>query len=275
MRFIELELEEVRELGEVTPPLRAPGAMACPQDGTIFVCDQPGDGPPRLLRWTRGRPSEVSLDAPGFLPRFLVDAGDERVLAVGRGENSGVLFDLRGRVVQRYNLGEGIADATYDPDGNIVVLRGGRPLLDRYGPDGDLSEGDPQLERIAEQTSVESGDMLLIQRDAGLWLNLEELYDGEGEEVRRLDAEDVFGAGWVSADLLGDDGVIALTEDGRLVAVAARSAPREVRLPEDDLRRELGRGPSAATDLLVTRGERLLLLDPSQARLLAFRILSE
>lgn len=275
MRFIELELEEVRDLGAVTPRLRVASAMACPDDDTLFVCDEPEEGRPRLLRWSRGRASEVRLDAPGFLPRFLVDAGDGCMLAIGRGENSGVLFDPRGRVMRRYNLGEGIVDASYDPDGNIVVLRAARPLLDRYGPDGDLSEDDEVLGRIQDASQIESGDLLLIQRDGTLWINLEEQYDAEGELVRRLDAEDEFGAGWISADLLGDHGIIALTESGRMIALSGQEAPRAVRIPDADVRREMNRDLTAASDLLVTRGERLWLLDPAGGRLLAFRILSE
>lgn len=274
MRYVELELECAQALNAVLPPLRDVLALARPDDEHVIICDRPDGATPRLSCVASGGAREIRLDAPGFLPRLLVDTDDARVLAIGRGENSGVLFDPTGRVLRRYNLGEGIVDATFDADGNIVVLRGQPPLLDRYGPDGDLVDDDAQLLRIQELTTQHEGSMLLIQRDGTLWLNLAERYDADGELIDAIEPAEVFSAGHVAADLLGWDGIVVLNEEGRVVAATA-GGRRAVRVPEADVQRELGRGLSAAHDLLVTREERLWVLDTAGLKLLTFRILSE
>jgi len=278
VRYIELELEETRPLEGVEPPLANVCAVACPDDRFVVLCDRPDGATPRLTRWSRGGPHELTLlDAPGFIPRILVDSEDAgRVLAVGRGENSGVLFDIiEGRVASRFNLGEGVVDATYDNEGNIVVLRAAPPLLDRYGPEGDLVERDRQIQRICEQTRVTEGTMLLIQRDGSVWLNLCEKFNADGELVGAIDPADVFGTGHVTADLIGWDGIVVLNEAGKLYVVERAGTRRAARLPAPDIERALGRPLTARLDLIVTRDEMLCVLATDVPRLLRFRILSE
>lgn len=275
MRFVELELESSRVLDFARPPLRGVYAVALPDPDHLVACDRPDGATPRLTCVTGKEAREIRLDAPGFLPRLLVDAPDARVLAIGRGENGGVLFDVDGRVARRFNFGEGVIDATYDQDGNIVVLRAQPPLLDRFGPDGDLVEGDPQIEDIQEHTSQREGSMLVIQRDGTLWLNLAEKYDARGELLGAIDPAEVFGPGRVAADLFGWDGILVLNEAGRLAALFTAQRRRTVRLPDEAIRSGLGRGLSAAKDVFVTREERMWLLDTEGMKLLVFRILSE
>ncbi len=267
MRYVEIELESARKL----PLGIAVSAIAMPAPDTLIVCS--GE-PPRLLSLQGDRVRELNLDAPGFIPRFLVDADGGRVLAIGDGENSGVLFDATGALARRYNLGEGIVDAAYDPDGNIVVLRGAAPLLDRYGPDGDLvdSEQDAQIRNVHAQTQEEGGSMLLIGRDGSLWLNLREVFDTDGDVLARWREVP---EGRIAADLFGWDGVVILSESGVLQALTSKGEGREVRVPSAQIEKELGRGPSAASDIILTREERLFLIDTDGQRLLEFRILSE
>ncbi len=265
MRYIEIELESVQPL----PALGEVSAAALPETGRIVAC---GGEPARIWFVSEGQARALELDAPGFVPRFLVDAGEGRVLAVGDGENSGVLIDSRGRLQSRLNLGEGIVDACIDADGNILVLRGAAPLLDRYGPDGDLVEDDPQLARIQEETRQEDGEMLLVSRDAALWLNLAEIYDREGAPLGVVDPPM---EGRVAADLLGWDGIVTLDEEGTVRAMTSRGDRRKVRCPSEQVAAALGRPMSARTDVIVTREDHLWLLDARGGKLLAFRILSE
>ncbi|MBI2932650.1 MAG: hypothetical protein HYY16_13460 [Planctomycetes bacterium] len=275
MRYIELELEAVGRLARVQPSLGTVLALAGPDETRLVVCDRPGDGGSRLTCFDADGSREIRLDVPGFRVRLLADADGGQMLAIGEGEEDGILFDATGRVLRRYGFGGGIVDACYDPDGNIVVLRSRPPLLDRYGPDGDRVEADPQLERIHESTAQHEGTMLVIQRDGTVWLNLAEAFDVKGGIVCSLDAERAFGAGRVCADLVGWDGILVLTEAGRLHALNSKGVRRTARLPDEAIRAHLGRGMSAVRDVFVTRDEKLRLVDTVGGAVLSFRILSE
>jgi hypothetical protein len=264
MRFIELDFEGSHALSGEVPEIRA---VAVPDERTLVLCSA---HPPYLWSATPAGTRPMDLDAPGFVPRLLVDADEGRVLAIGDGENSGVLLQPDGRVLRRFNLGEGIRDAALDPDGNIVVLRRAAPLLDRYGPEGDLEEDDPQLTHVHEQTVEEEGRMLLIARDGSLWLNLREVYNVDGEVLLRW--RDV-PSGRVSADLFGWSGTLVLDEDGALVVRTSEGESRHV--AAGPVEAALGRGATALRDVIITRDDRLWLVDTAGRRILSFRVMSE
>jgi len=281
MRFLELDFESARTLEGADPPLQGLFSVASPTDDDLWTADRPDGAKVRILRWRTGAPpAEVTPGPANFFPRILADDGQGRVLIVGAGgpENA-AMFEADGREARRFSLGEEIADLSFDPDGNLVVLRqarrGRRALLDRYGEEGDRVVRDPQIERIAGHTHLDRGAMLLIQRDGTLWMNLCEKYTADGELLDAIDPATTFGPGRVSADLLGWDGILVLSEKGVLTALLPRGVRRAVRVPEKIVQQHLGRGLNAALDLLVTRGEWMDVVATEQARRLRFRILSE
>ncbi len=270
VRFLELEFLESKDLGA----LKAAGiaSFCTPRPDRIFLLDRKPDGQPRLLRFD-GEWSPVPLE--GFHARLLVDADAGDVLVLGKGtHHNAVLLDPQGRLKRTYLFGDGVADLTFDPDGNILVLRQQPPLLMRFGPDGDRVLSDPPVEAILEATREKDAVMLLVQNDGSIWLNLAEKYDAEGKALLTLDAAAVFGAGRVSADLLGWDGIVVLGESGALTAVRG-SHLRPVRLPDAVIRKVLGRPLTASLDLFTTKDEQLTLLATDRSLLLRFRILSE
>lgn len=281
MRFLELELDSDRALEGIDPPLKDVLAAAAPTEDDLFLLDRPDGAVTRLTR-VRGEsaPEAVGLPTSRFFPRLLADDGEGSVLAVGVGApHNALLLDAEGRERGRYDLGEEIADVAYDPDGNLVVLRmtrkGRRTLMDRYGPDGDRVVRDDQIERIAGHTEQTRGTMILVQRDGTVWLNLAEKYTVDGELLDAINPAEVFGPGRVSADLLGWDGIVVLTEKGRVAALLPKGQRRPIRIPEALVRSHLGRRLSAATDFLLTREDRLSVVTTDVPRVLRFRVLSE
>lgn len=280
MRYLELELEGMEILSGVQPPLQGVSSAALLEGGELVVLDRLEGTVPRILvvKFVTGRVAKIRPVAfdPAFAPRIVMEVDEGRGVAIGAGPGfNGILFDAEGRVVRRYDFGAGVADAATDPDGNIVVARSEPPLLDRYGLEGDCEEEDPSLGAIIGHTEQKSGSILMIQRDGALWLNLSEKYDADGALLDTLDPAALFGAGRVCGDRLGWDGIVVLSQDGRLTAMLPRGERRPVRVPSDQVRQVLGRGLTAATDLLMTRGETLYIFDTAGLRLLTFRILSE
>lgn len=270
MRFLELEFLESKDLSA----LKAAGiaSFCTPRPDRAFLLDQGPDGQSRLLRFD-GEWSPVPME--GFFARLLVDADGGDVLVLGRGTNhNALLLDAQGRLKRTYRFGDGVADLTFDPDGNILVLRQQPPLLMRFGPDGDRVLSDPPVEAILEATKEKEAVMLLVQNDGAIWLNLSEKYDAEGKALLTLDPAAAFGAGRVSADLLGWDGIVVLNEAGALTAVRGGHL-RPVRLPDAVIRKVLGRPLTASLDLFTTKEETLTLLATDRNLLLRFRILSE
>ncbi|HEU4334792.1 MAG TPA: hypothetical protein VFT32_09885, partial [Candidatus Eisenbacteria bacterium] len=140
VRYLELELEYVRPLAGSSPPVRDPLAFALPAERVAVVCDRPEGGAFRLIKI--GESESVLPHPAGFHPRLVADDSEGNILVVGTGpEHNAVLMDINGREIRRLDLGPGISDVCYDPDGNIVVLRAMRrapkSILDRYGPEGD------------------------------------------------------------------------------------------------------------------------------------------
>lgn len=281
MRFLELELESARALEGVDPPLRDILGAAAPTDDDLFLLDRPDGSSTRLVRIrSAGPPVPVPLPVPRFFPRLLADDGEGNVLAVGVGApHNAALLDVEGREVRRYDLGEEIADVAYDPDGNLVVLRmtrkNRRTLMDRYGPEGDRVVRDEQIERIAGHTEQMRGTVLVVQRDGSVWLNLAEKYTVDGELLDAINPAEVFGAGRVSADVLGWDGIVVLTEKGRIAALLPKGERRSVRVPEALVAARVGRPLSAATDFVLTREDHLTVVTTDVPRALRFRVLSE
>ena len=278
VRYLELELESYLPLGGIDPPVRHPLSFALPADGEVFLCDRPEGGSVRLVRVRQG-PEEVSL--PGdFHPRLVADDDEGRVLVAGLGrEHNALLLTTEGEVVRRYQLGDGIADLCYDQDGNLLVLRSirraGRPLLDRYGPEGDHVDKDEQIQRIMGHTSRAAGRMLVVQRDGTLWLDLAEKYDVDGALLDVVEPAEIFGPGRITADRFGWDGIVAMSERGTLTAMLPLGRRRSFRLPEEAVKAALGRPLSAEHDLLATRGERLVVVASDRPAVATFRMLSE
>lgn len=278
VRYLELELESVRPLHGPGSTLRDPVSFALPTDDAVVICDRPSEGGFRLVRVAE---EEVLLPHPsGLHPRLVAEDGDGRILAVGTGSGfNAALLALDGRELRRYDLGEGIADVCYDPDGNILVLRsirrGPRPLLDRYGPEGDHVERDEQIRRIMDHTTRTTGRMLLVQSDGTVWLDLSEKYDVDGALLDVIEPAEVFGPGRVTADRFGWDGVAVLGERGNMTAFLPLGRRRVFRIPGAAVLEAIGRPLSAGTDLLATRGEKLAILATDRPALLTFRMLSE
>ncbi len=281
MRFLELELEDAGDLGGLDPAPAGWLAACTPSDDDLWILDRPDGARTRLIRYRAGSPPvEIPIETPDFTPRLIADDGEGRILLAGAGRpHNAVLFNSEGREVRRYDLGPEIADLAFDPDGNIVVLRasrkGRRGLLDRYGIEGDRVVRDGQLETIAGHSEQLRGSMVLVQRDGTLWLNLAEKYTADGELLDAIDPAEVFGPGRVSADLLGWDGLLVLTSKGRLAALLPRGERRTVKLPAALVEAKLGRGLTAESDLVVTRGERGWILATDLNRRLSFRLLWE
>jgi hypothetical protein len=208
---------------------------------------------------------------------MVAEDGEGNVLVVGTGAAS--LLATDGRVIRPLELGAGIADVCYDPDGNLVVLRsvrrGQKSLLDRYGPEGDRVEKDETLARIMDHTTRTSGRMLLIQRDGTLWLDLAEKYDVDGALLDVIEPAEILGPGRIAADRFGWDGVVVLSERGVLMALLPQGRKRLFKIPEAAVRAALGRALSAEHDLIATRDEHLVVLATDHPTLLTFRMLSE
>jgi hypothetical protein len=278
VRYLELEFESYRPLGGIDPPVRHPLSFALPSDGDLILCDRPEGGSVRLVRAGQ-RVEEIALPED-FHPRMVADDDEGRVLVAGLGrEHNALLLTTEGEVVRRYQLGDGIADLCYDQDGNLLVLRSvrraGRPLLDRYGPEGDHVDRDEQVQRIMGHTSRVAGRMLVVQRDGTLWLDLSEKYDVDGALLDVIEPGELFGPGRITADRFGWDGIVALSERGSLTAMLPLGRRRSFRLPEEAVKAALGRPLSAEHDLLATRGEHLVVLASDRPAVLAFRMLSE
>ncbi|MBI4564944.1 MAG: hypothetical protein HY716_09665 [Planctomycetes bacterium] len=280
MRFLELELESLRLLDEVDPPLHGILCFCAPTDQDVILCDRPAGASSRLTFVPgSGRPRTWDLNLD-FAPHLLADDDEGRVLAVGTGgECNAELLSLEGSILRRYGMGPAIADVAFDPDGNILALRAVRNAphawLDRYGPDGDRVERDAQITRIMGHTTQKVGVVLLIQNDGALWLNLTEKYDADGTLLDVIEPARDFGPGRVCADRFAWDGIVVLAERGDLTAVLPRGEKRRFHLPEQEIRSLLGRPLSASRDLIVSRGERLWVLVTDRPRLLSFRMLSE
>jgi len=268
VRFIELELEASTDL----PPSRDIQSMASP-GGRLVLLDRPDGAMPRLRRFD-GAWSDIALE--GFLPRMLADSPDGGILAIGTGDNhSGALYGPSGGIVRRFRFGDGVTDVSFDPDGNIFVLRREAPLLLRFDPQGDRVLDDPAVEDIHDATQQKEGWMLLVQNDGAIWLNLSEKYDSDGKRLFSIDPAELFGPGRVAADVLGWDAILVLNETGAFTAVRKDGRHRSVRLPEAAIRRELGRPLTASFDLFTTKEERLTLVATDRNKALTFRILSE
>ena len=261
-----------------SPPIHDPLSFALPADRAAVVCDRPESGAFRLVKIAE---QESVLPHPeAFHPRLVADDGEGNVLVVGTGpSHNAVLLGLDGRVIREMSLGTGISDVCYDPDGNIVVLRamrrGPKGLMDRYGPEGDRVERDEAIRRILDHTTRTSGRMLLIQRDGTIWIDLSEKYDVDGALLDVIEPAELFGAGRISADRFGWDGVVVLSERGVLMALLPLGRKRVFRLPEKAIKDALGRPLSAEHDLIATRDEHLVVLATDHPTLLGFRILSE
>jgi len=278
VRYLELELESVRPLAGSSPPVRDPISFALPSDRVAVVCDRPESGAFRLVRIDDG---ETVLPHPADLhPRLVAEDGEGNLLVVGAGPGyNAVLLSLDGREIRRFDLGPGISDVCYDPDGNLVVLRairrGPRSILDRYGPEGDRVEKDESIRRIMDHTSRTSGRVLLIQRDGTLWLDVAEKYDVDGALLDVIEPAEMFGPGRIAADRFGWDGIVVLSERGVLTALLPLGRKRIFRIPEAAVRTALGRPLTAEHDLIATRDEKLVVLATDHPALLSFRMLSE
>jgi hypothetical protein len=278
VRYLELELEYVRPLTGSSPPVRDPLSFALPADRVAVVCDRPESA---LFRLVRIGESEAILPHPAnFHPRLVADDGEGNLLVVGAGPgHNAVLLGPDGGEVRRFDLGPGVSDVCYDPDGNLVVLRamrrGPKSILDRFGPEGDRVEKDESIRRIMDHTSRTSGRMLLIQRDGTVWLDLAEKYDVDGALLDVIEPAEVFGPGRISADRFGWDGVVVLSERGALTALLPHGRKREFRIPEKAVTETLGRPLSAEHDLIATREEHLVVLATDHPTLLGFRMLWE
>ncbi len=278
VRYLELELESVRPLAGSSPPVRDPLSFALPADRAAVVCDRPEPGAFRLVRVGD---EETVLPHPADLhPRLVAEDGEGNLLVVGAAPGyNAALLALDGREIRRLDLGPGVSDVCYDPDGNIVVLRAmrraPRSLLDRFGPEGDHVEKDEAIGRIMDHTTRTSGRMVLIQRDGTLWIDLAEKYDVDGALLDVIEPAEVFGSGRISADRFGWDGVVVLSERGVLTALLPHGRKRLFRIPEPAVREALGRPLSAEHDLIATREEQLVVLATDHPTLLSFRMLSE
>ncbi|HZL70969.1 MAG TPA: hypothetical protein VFC86_00815 [Planctomycetota bacterium] len=227
-----------------------------------------------------GDGESVLPPAADFHPRLVAEDGEGNLLVVGTGpSHNAALLSLDGRELRRFDLGAGISDVCYDPDGNFVVLRAMRrapqSILDRYGPEGDRVEKDEAIRRIMDHTTRTSGRMLLIQRDGTLWLDMAEKYDVDGALLDVIEPVELFGPGRISADRFGWDGVVVLSERGVLTALLPHGRKRLFRLPEAAVIEALGRPLSSAHDLIATRDEKLVVLATDHPTLLGFRMLSE
>jgi hypothetical protein len=278
VRYLELELEYIRPLTGSAPPIHDPLSFALPADRTAVICDRPESGVFRLVKV--GETETVLPHPESFHPRLVADDGEGNVLVVGTGPaHNAVLLGLDGRVIRTMDLGAGISDLCYDPDGNIVVLRamrrGPKGLMDRYGPEGDRSERDEALRRVLDHTTRTSGRMLLIQRDGTLWIDLSEKYDVDGALLDVIEPAELFGAGRISTDRFGWDGVVVLSGRGVLMALLPLGKKRLFRLPEKAIQDALGRPLTAEVDLIATRDEHLVVLATDRPTLLGFRMLWE
>ena len=278
VRYLELELESVRPLTGSSPLVRDPISFALPSDGVVVVCDRPESGVFRLVKIAA---SESGLQHPSDLhPRLVAEDGEGNLLVVGTGPGyNAALLGLDGKELHRFDLGPGISDVCYDPDGNIVVLRamrrGPKSILDRYGPEGDRVEKDESIRRIMDHTTRNSGRVLLIQRDGTLWLDLAEKYDVDGALLDVIEPAELFGPGRIAADRFGWDGVVVLSERGVLTALLPHGRKRVFRIPESAVTESLGRPLTADLDLIATRDEKLVVLATDHPKLLTFRMLSE
>ena len=278
VRYLELELEYVRPLAGSSPPIRDPISFALPADRVAVVCDRPESG---VFRLVRVGDSETVLPHPAnFHPRMVAEDGEGNLLVIGTGpSHNAALLSLEGVEIRKFDLGAGISDVCYDPDGNFVVLRAMRrapqSILDRYGPEGDRVEKDEAVRRIMDHTTRTSGRMLLIQRDGTLWLDMAEKYDVDGALLDVIEPVEVFGPGRISADRFGWDGVVVLSERGVLTALLPHGRKRLFRVPEAAVLESLGRPLSAAHDLIATRDEHLVVLATDHPTLLGFRMLWE
>jgi hypothetical protein len=278
VRYLELELEFVRPLTGSAPPVRDPLSFALPADRVAVICDRPESGVFRLVRIDDGE--TILPPTPGLHPRLVAEDGDGNLLVVGTGpEHNAALIALDGREIRRFDLGPGISDVCYDADGNIVILRamrrGPKSLLDRYGPEGGRVERDEAIGRIMDHTTRTSGRMLLIQRDGTIWLDLAEKYDVDGALLDVIEPAELLGPGRMSADRFGWDGIVVLSERGVLMALLPMGRKRVFRIPEEAVKKALGRALTADTDLIATRDEHLVVLATDHPTLLGFRMLSE
>lgn len=278
VRYLELELEYVRRLAGSSPPVLDPLSFALTADRTAVLCDRPESGVFRLVKV--GEKESVLPHPAHFHPRLVADDGEGNVLAVGTGpSHNAALLALDGREIRKLDLGPGISDVCYDPDGNLMVLRamrrGPRSLLDRYGPEGDRVERDEAIRRIMDHTTRTSGRMLLIQSDGTLWLDMAEKYDVDGALLDVIEPAELFGTGRISADKFGWDGVVVLSDRGVLTALLPHGRKRLFRVPEQTVKDALGRSLTAELDLIATREEHLVVLATDHPTLLGFRMLSE
>lgn len=264
MHYIGLEFLHSRRLATPIAGLRAIATPA--RDVTFLGASQ---GVYRMERDQEPRPMPLP---PGFRFHLLVEGPHQEILVLDeRGDT--LAYGIDGALRRRLSLGVDIADAATDDFGIFVLRRSGR--LDKFTFDGRPIADDTQIARVNATTRMQEGALLLVPYDGSLWLNLEEHFNDVGERGLHLDSASIFGEGRVAGDLLGDDAVLVLTEDGRMVAVDSSGRTCDVRLPDKRIRAVLARNLTAASDCLATRAERMTVLSTDLGALTTFEIFSE
>lgn len=291
MHYVGLDHLETRRIRPPIPELRglatpaldmAPGpAGRAAAGGAPHGGAAPSPGPARDLAFLaaarglfvleRGGARPVALP-DGFEPCLLVDCPRQELLVVDPLGDT-LALGLDGSVRRRIALGSEIADAAADDFGVFVLRRSGH--LDKFDFEGRQLVDDPQVRRVNAASQSREGILLLVPYDGSVWLNLEEHFDDEGEPGLRVDPAALFGAGRVSGDLLGDDGVIVLTEEGRIVALDVRGRTCEAKTDRKRVRKALGRDLTASADCLATRGDRLTVLSTDKGAITTFGVYAE
>jgi|GEM_PF-5649992 len=264
MHYVGLEYLGTRRFRTSIPDLRG---LAVPAHDVSFLAAAHG-----LYRFERaGEPVPVALPE-SFHPRLLIEAPRQEVFVVDEWGDT-LIFGVEGTLRRRVSLGSEIADAATDDFGIFVYRRTGR--LDKFTFDGQPIPDDVQVRRVNAASRAQEGALLLVPYDGSVWLNLEEHFDDAGERAVHLDTATLFGEGRVAGDLLGDEGILVLTEQGRFVAVDAGGASTEVRCDSDRVRKSLGRDLTASVDCLATRADLLTVLSTDVGALSTFQVFFE
>ncbi len=264
MHYIGLDVLRTRRLAT---PLADLKAIATPARDVTYLGTS--HGVYRMEREEEPRPLKLPQ---GFEPGLLVEGPQQEILVLdGRGDT--LVYGIDGALRRRLSLGADIADAATDDFGIFVLRRSGH--LDKFTFDGRPIADDTQILRVNATTRMQEGALLLVPYDGSLWLNLEEHFNDVGERGLHLDSASIFGEGRVAGDLLGDDAVLVLTEDGRMVAVDSSGRTCDVRLQAKRIRAALGRNLTAAYDCLATRAELVTVLSTDRCALTTFEVYSE